>query len=95
VLVEASTELVNWLPLRTNTFAGPLNFSDPQIGTCPNRFHRAHLPWSADYGPQIGRWPSQEPFSACYWITGCGYISAACKPRTSGTADSASRRRQF
>jgi len=27
VVVEGSTDLVNWLPLWTNTLAGPLNFS--------------------------------------------------------------------
>ncbi len=44
VVVEASTDLVNWLPVWTNTLAGPLNFSDPQSGIYSNRFYRAHLP---------------------------------------------------
>ena len=44
VVVEASTDLVSWLPLWTNTFAGALNFSDPQSGVYSNRFYRAHLP---------------------------------------------------
>jgi sugar lactone lactonase YvrE len=42
VVVEASTDLVNWLPLWTNTVAGALNFSDPQGGTHSNRFYRAY-----------------------------------------------------
>jgi phosphodiesterase/alkaline phosphatase D-like protein len=44
VVVEASTDLVSWLSLWTNTFAGALNFSDPQSGVYSNRFYRAHTP---------------------------------------------------
>jgi hypothetical protein len=45
VVVEASTDLANWLTLSTNTFGtGALNFSDPQSGLLSNRFYRAHLP---------------------------------------------------
>jgi len=44
VVVEASTDLERWLPIWTNTFAGALNFSDPQSGVYSNRFYRAHLP---------------------------------------------------
>lgn len=44
VVIEASTELVNWLPVWTNTFEGPLNFIDPQSGISPNRFYRTRLP---------------------------------------------------
>jgi hypothetical protein len=43
-VVEGSMDLVNWLPLWTNTFAGALNFSDSQSGAFSNRFYRAHLP---------------------------------------------------
>jgi streptogramin lyase len=43
-VVEGSMDLVNWLPLWTNTFTGNLNFIDPQSGAFPNRFYRAHLP---------------------------------------------------
>src|SRR5207253_46155 len=43
-IVEASTDLVNWLPIWTNTFAGPLNFRDPQSGVSSTRFYRAHTP---------------------------------------------------
>ena len=32
VVVEASTDLVSWLPIWTNTFLGALHFSDPQSG---------------------------------------------------------------
>jgi hypothetical protein len=44
VVVDASTDLVSWLPLWTNTFASDLQFSDPQSGISPNRFYRARLP---------------------------------------------------
>jgi len=44
VFVEASTDLVNWQPLWTNTFSGALNFSDSQTGVYSNRFYRTHLP---------------------------------------------------
>jgi DNA-binding beta-propeller fold protein YncE len=44
VVVEASNDLLTWLPIWTNTFAGPLNFSDPQGGISSNRFYRTHLP---------------------------------------------------
>jgi streptogramin lyase len=44
VVVEASTDLVRWLPLWTNTFAGSLHFSDPQSGVYSNRFYRARTP---------------------------------------------------
>ncbi|MBI3414614.1 MAG: hypothetical protein HY043_04720 [Verrucomicrobia bacterium] len=46
VVVEASADLVSWLPLWTNTFTFPaaLNFSDPQSGGSSNRLYRARLP---------------------------------------------------
>jgi hypothetical protein len=44
VIVEASTDLVNWRPIRTNAFTGALNFSDPKSGGVSNRFYRAHSP---------------------------------------------------
>jgi NHL repeat len=44
VIVEASTDLAGWLPVWTNTFAGSLNFSDPQSGIHSNRFYRAQTP---------------------------------------------------
>ncbi|MEO8427505.1 MAG: hypothetical protein ABI651_10380 [Verrucomicrobiota bacterium] len=44
VTVEASTDLVSWLPILINTFAGTLNFSDPASGVFSNRFYRAHSP---------------------------------------------------
>jgi hypothetical protein len=44
VVVEASTDLANWLPVWTNTFVGTLNFNDPQGGGTFNRFYRARLP---------------------------------------------------
>jgi hypothetical protein len=41
-VVEASTDLMSWLPIWTNTSA--LNFSDPQSSISSNRFYRAHVP---------------------------------------------------
>ena len=44
VVVECSTNLVNWTALATNTLgAGPLYFSDPASGNFPQRFYRARL----------------------------------------------------
>ncbi len=37
VVIEASNDLVSWLPLWTNTLAGALNFSDPQSGVYARR----------------------------------------------------------
>ena len=45
VLVEASTNLLAWLPIWTNAFGpGPLSFTDPQRAAPSPRFYRAHLP---------------------------------------------------
>jgi hypothetical protein len=45
VVVDASTDLANWLPLWTNTFmVGALQFSDPNSGVYPNRFYRVRRP---------------------------------------------------
>jgi hypothetical protein len=45
VLVEASYDLLAWLPIWTNTFGpGSLPFTDPQFSPPPPRFYRAHLP---------------------------------------------------
>jgi hypothetical protein len=46
VVIEASADLVNWLPLWTNTFTFPaaLNFSDRQSDVFSNRFYRAVSP---------------------------------------------------
>jgi hypothetical protein len=44
VILEASTDLANWLPIRTNTFPGTINFRDPQTAVSSNRFYRARLP---------------------------------------------------
>jgi hypothetical protein len=42
LIVEASTDLVNWLPIWTNT--STLSFSDPQSGSFSRRFYRARTP---------------------------------------------------
>lgn len=39
-VVEASTNLVNWLPLKTNS--SPFTFTDPNAVALPLRFYRAH-----------------------------------------------------
>jgi DNA-binding beta-propeller fold protein YncE len=44
VVVEASSDLVSWLSIWTNTIAPDLNFSDAQNGVFSNRFYRARLP---------------------------------------------------
>lgn len=44
VIVEASPDLVAWLPIWTNTSSGTLNFSDSQTGVSSHRFYRSRLP---------------------------------------------------
>ena len=44
VIVEASPDLVSWLPIWTNTFSGTLNFSDPQSSVISKHFYRLHSP---------------------------------------------------
>jgi sugar lactone lactonase YvrE len=44
VVVEASINLVDWLPIWTNTLGGTLNFSDPQSSAYSHRFYRARTP---------------------------------------------------
>jgi len=44
VIVEASSELVNWQPIWTNAFSPDLNFSDQQSGVYSDRFYRTHQP---------------------------------------------------
>jgi len=42
LVVEGSTNLLQWLPLRTNTLgSGPFYFSDPGTAAFPWRFYRA------------------------------------------------------
>jgi len=44
IVVEASANLLNWLPLVTNTLSGsPLLFSDPAPASLPGRFYRARV----------------------------------------------------
>jgi hypothetical protein len=43
VVVEVSTDFLGWDPIWTNTFAGPLNFSELQSGSSSHRFYRAQL----------------------------------------------------
>ena len=45
LVVQASTNLLNWVPLQTNLLGGPLwYFSDPQAGNFPYRFYRLKSP---------------------------------------------------
>jgi hypothetical protein len=45
VLVEASSNLLAWLPIWTNAFGpGPLSFTGPQGAAPSPRFYRVHLP---------------------------------------------------
>jgi sugar lactone lactonase YvrE len=44
VVVEASPDLVNWLPLDTNTLSGLFDFTDSQNSVASNRFYRARVP---------------------------------------------------
>lgn len=44
VIVEASSNLLDWAPLQTNTLgAGPLYFSDPESLQSPQRFYRLRV----------------------------------------------------
>ena len=41
-IIEASTDLVNWLPVAAGRCAdGELEFLDPNVGNYPHRFYRA------------------------------------------------------
>ena len=45
IVVDGSTNLVDWMPLFTNTANGnPFYFFDPQSTNFPSRFYRARLP---------------------------------------------------
>jgi trimeric autotransporter adhesin len=39
-IVEATTDLVTWMPVRTNFFGGPLDFIDSRSADLPARFYR-------------------------------------------------------
>ena len=56
VIVETSTDLVNWLPIWTSTFAGPLNFNDPQSGVLSKLFTAP-----AGHDQWIARWTTKLP----------------------------------
>jgi hypothetical protein len=44
VVIKASTDLQNWMPLQTNLLgSGPLCFSDPQSPANAQRFYRGQL----------------------------------------------------
>jgi hypothetical protein len=44
VVIQASTDLQTWIPLRTSLLGGgPLYFSDPQSTTNTQRFYRAQF----------------------------------------------------
>jgi hypothetical protein len=45
VVIETSTDLINWVPVQTNmvTSPAPVMFSDSQAGLFPHRFYRVRL----------------------------------------------------
>jgi streptogramin lyase len=43
LVVEASSDLVGWLPISTNTFTGTLNFSDRQGDQSGHRYYRVQV----------------------------------------------------
>jgi hypothetical protein len=43
IILDSSTDLVNWVPVWTNTFmVGPLSFADQHGAMSSQRFYRAH-----------------------------------------------------
>jgi hypothetical protein len=44
IIVEASTDLANWLPVWTNSFSGATSFSDSDSLRYSNRYYRARMP---------------------------------------------------
>jgi sugar lactone lactonase YvrE len=42
VVIEASTNLTEWIPISTNALTAPVHFSDPIGAILRNRFYRAH-----------------------------------------------------
>jgi hypothetical protein len=52
VIIEASTGLVNWLPIQTNALInGQVRFADPQAALFPKRFYRARYAFASS--PQL------------------------------------------
>jgi hypothetical protein len=52
VIIEASTNLVNWLPIQTNALInGQVRFTDPQAVLFPKRFYRARFAFASS--PQL------------------------------------------
>jgi hypothetical protein len=43
-IVQASTDLVNWVPIYTNTVGGAYTFPDPNATSYPRRFYRVIAP---------------------------------------------------
>jgi hypothetical protein len=44
VIVEASSNLLDWIPIQTNSLGGPLfYFSEPDSMLFPRRFYRVNL----------------------------------------------------
>jgi uncharacterized delta-60 repeat protein len=56
VVIEASTDLVNWVSIQTNvvTASGLVSFTDPESGLLPRRFYRVRLHTGSLPAPAIG-----------------------------------------
>jgi hypothetical protein len=52
VIIEASSDLANWLPIQTNALInGQVRFTDPQAALFPKRFYRARFAFASS--PQL------------------------------------------
>jgi hypothetical protein len=48
VIIEASTDLANWVPIQTNALVnGQVRFTDPQTALFPKRFYRARFAFAS------------------------------------------------
>jgi hypothetical protein len=56
VVIEASTDLVNWVSVQTNvvTTSGLISFTDPESGLFPHRYYRVRLHTGSLPAPAIG-----------------------------------------